>query len=326
MSYALLFPGQGSQRIGMADGLAELSPEATRLFDAADRAAGLPVARVVAEGPPERLIDTRLAQPAIVATSLAALAALRIRLRDAGSPEPAFCAGHSVGELAAAAAAGALDPEAAIALVARRAAAMGEACARADGTMAAVLGLDEPALAALCREATVASGESVEIANFNAPDQLVVSGHRAAVEWLQQHGRERGMRRLVPLNVAGPFHSVYMRPAAEAFAAALIGAPLRAPRVPLVLNRTARPATDPDEIRRELAAQVAAPVRWSESLRAMAAAGCTLFLEVGPGQVLAGLVKRTLPGAQAISVNDQESLAAAVEAVATGASRRTERA
>lgn len=316
MSYALLFPGQGSQRVGMADGLYDLSPETRALFAAADAVIGQPLSRVVAEGPPERLTDTRLAQPAIVATSLAALAALRARLQAAEAPAPAFCAGHSVGELAALAAAEAIEPPVALRLVARRAALMGEACAGVDGAMAAVFGLGEPTLAALCRQASDATGKSVEIANLNAPDQLVVSGHRAAITWLEQHGLERGIRRLMALNVGGPFHSTYMRPAAEAFAAALAEAPFRPPRVPVVLNRTARPTTDPDEIRRHLAAQVAAPVRWSESLRAMGAAGCTLFLEVGPSQVLSGLVRRTLPEARTVSVHDEAGLATAADAVA----------
>ena len=316
MPYALLFPGQGSQRVGMADEVRQLHPAAAIVLDGADSATGLPLGRVMAEGPAERLTDTRFAQPAVVATSLAVFSALRSRLDDARSPAPAFCAGHSVGELAALAAAGALETEAALGLVAGRASLMGEACGRVDGTMAAVIGADGAALAALCGEASRATGETVEVANLNSPDQLVVSGHRAAITWLEHHGRERGLRRLIPLNVAGPFHSAYMRPAAEAFTTALAEVPVRSPHPPVVLNRTAQPTSDPEEIRREVAAQVAAPVRWSDSLRAMAAGGCTLFVEVGPGQVLAGLVRRTLPDARALSVNDEAGLEAAAAAIA----------
>ena len=299
----------------MAEELRQLSPAAASLLDSADDATGLPLARVMAEGPADQLTDTRYAQPAVVATSLAALAALRQRLAGMPLPAPAFCAGHSVGEIAALAAAGALDAEAALRLVARRASLMAEVCGRVDGSMAAVMGLDDGALRELCDEAGRATGETVEVANLNAPGQLVVSGHRSAIAWIEREGPGRGARRVMPLNVAGPFHSAYMRPAGEAFAAALRETPIRAPEIPVVLNETARPTTDRDEIRRELGAQVSAPVRWAESLQVMASAGCTLFLEVGPGQVLSGLVRRTLPAARAISVQDEAGLAAVVEAL-----------
>jgi [acyl-carrier-protein] S-malonyltransferase len=182
--------------------------------------------------------------------------------------------------------------------------------------MAAVLGLDEQALQALCAEASQATGTTVQLANLNSPDQLVVSGHAEAVGWLEREGRDRGARRVIRLPVGGPFHSEYMRPAAEGFAAELRDVQLQAPRTPIVLNQTARPTTDPAEIRRELGEQIAAPVRWADSLQTMSRAGCTLFLEVGPGQVLAGLVRRTLPEARTISVNDQAGLELAVAALA----------
>jgi [acyl-carrier-protein] S-malonyltransferase len=299
----------------MAGDLRRFSPAATSLLDLADTATGLPLTRVMAEGPPEQLTDTRYAQPAVVATSLATLAALRERFQGADVSPPAFCAGHSVGELAALAAAGALDVEAALRLVAHRAALMAEVCGRVDGSMAAVMGLDATALRQLCEQASQVTGESVEVANHNAPDQLVVSGHRSAIDWIEREGRARGVRRVIGLNVAGPFHSVYMRPAGEAFSTAVAEAAIRTAQTPVVLNETARPTTDPEEIRRELGAQISAPVRWSESLQAMAAAGCTLFVEVGPGQVLSGLVRRTLADAQAISVQDEAGLSAAAEAL-----------
>jgi [acyl-carrier-protein] S-malonyltransferase len=314
VAYALLFPGQASQQVGMGADVRRLSSTAAAIFDAADAATGLPLSSVIADGPLARLTETQFAQPAVVATSLATLAVLRERLGDRLAP--AFCAGHSVGELAALAAAGAVDAQTAVRLVARRSALMADACARVDGTMAAVLGLDEQALQALCAEASQATGTTVQLANLNSSDQLVVSGHTEAVGWLEREGRDRGARRVIRLPVGGPFHSEYMRPAAEGFAAELRDVQLQAPRTPIVLNQTARPTTDPAEIRRELGEQIAAPVRWADSLQTMSRAGCTLFLEVGPGQVLAGLVRRNLPEARTISVNDQAGLELAVAALA----------
>ena len=285
------------------------------IFAAADRATGLPLTEVVESGPLEKLTDTRYAQPAVVATSLAAWQALQAALRLRSAAVPAFCAGHSVGELAALVAADCLDVEAALRLVAARSQLMAAACAKTDGTMAAVVGLPEDTLRALCAEAAVAVGESVELANLNAPGQIVVSGHRRAVEWLQVEGRARGARRVLALTVGGPFHSVYMRPAAKRFAHELGEVPLRPAEIPVVLNQTAVATTDPEAIRAELAGQIAAPVRWAESLSYMASAGCTLFVEVGPGQVLSGLVRRSLPEARVANVADDTSLEAAIEAI-----------
>jgi [acyl-carrier-protein] S-malonyltransferase len=323
VSYALLFPGQASQQVGMGADFRRLSDAAAGILDTADRLAELPLSVVMAEGPLERLTDTRYAQPAVVATSLAGLAALRERLgldpfsakTEPGTEAPVFCAGHSVGELAAVAAAGALDFETTLQLVVRRSRLTAEVCECTEGVMAAVLGLDEPGVQTLCREASAATGRPLQVANLNAVDQLVVSGHQEALSWLQREGPERGARRIVPLNVGGPFHSAYLQPAAQAFAKVLDHVPLRAPEVPVVLNQTARPTRDPEEIRRELAEQIAAPVRWFDSLRVMAEAGCELFLEVGAGQVLSGLVRRTLPEARAISVYDEASLEHAVAAL-----------
>jgi [acyl-carrier-protein] S-malonyltransferase len=323
--YALLFPGQASQQVGMGTDFWCLTPDARSVVETADRVTGLPISEVIAHGPLERLTDTRYAQPAVVATSLVALVALRKRLDHNGLPGPGRCAGHSVGEFAALVGAGALSVEAALRLVARRSQLMAEACDRVNGAMAAVFGLDEPSLIKLCRRASQATDQIVDIANLNAPDQLVISGHRKAIEWLQREAASLGARRVMPLNVGGPFHSAYMRPAAEAFAVEVSHAPLEAPNIPVVLNQTGRATRDREEIRCELARQVAAPVRWSESLLAMAQAGCTLFVEVGPGQVLSGLVRRTLPGARAFSVSDKRSLEQAVAAVNDVSDGATER-
>ena len=270
------------------------------------------MSETITGGPLETLTETCYAQPAVVATSLAALAVLRVRLDEFRVGAPAFCAGHSVGELAALAAAGACTVDTALWLVARRSQLMAEACQQVDGTMAAVLGSEPTALDELCREASQATGTTVVLANLNAPDQLVVSGHRSAIIWLQER---HGARRVRLLKVGGPFHSPYMEPAGSRFGRAVDESTLSVADVPIVLNQTARPTTDPAELRQELTTQLAAPVRWAESLQTMAAAGCNLFVEVGPGSVLSGLVRRTLPNAHAVNVSDAAGLEQAVAAL-----------
>ncbi|MCC7103879.1 MAG: ACP S-malonyltransferase [Chloroflexi bacterium] len=314
MRFALLFPGQASQHVGMAADVLAGSTAARELFALTDRLTGLPVAEVAHQGPLETLTRTEYAQPAVVATSLAFWLTLRERLDAAGVPlMPDACAGHSVGELAAACAAGALGPEQAIRLVTSRSQLMAAACRDVDGSMAAVIGLDEATLERVCLAAFEATATRLELANLNAPDQLVVSGHRSAIDWLAEHAREFGARRVLPVKVSGPFHSSYMRGAAARFAAAVAAEPFATPTAPLVLNQTAAPSIDPAAIQHELATAVAAPVRWSASLRAMAGAGCELFIEVGSGQVLAGLVRRTLPGAEVVSTSDLAGVDRAAE-------------
>lgn len=305
---ALLFPGQASQAVGMGSALRAASPAARALFDLADRVTGLPITQLCEEGPIERLTDTEIAQPAVVTVSLAALAYLRDQLGE--RLRYAACAGHSVGELAACVGADALDEEGALRLVHKRAQAMMAACRQVDGTMAAVLGLDEAALAAACREASDATG-SAEIANLNGPGQLVISGERQAVERAGALARRAGARRVVPLTVGGPFHSVYMRPAAEALRHAIQATTLRDAHTPLVLNVTGRQTTGEAEIREELQVQVYSPVRWADSLSRMAEMGCDRFLELGPGAVLTGLTRRALPNARATSFGEPATLEAA---------------
>ncbi|MDQ6670988.1 MAG: ACP S-malonyltransferase [Chloroflexota bacterium] len=280
----------------MGTDLQQRSVRAKRLFDLADEVTGLPIRRLCARGPLERLTDTDVAQPAVVTTSLAALAVLR----EACAMDVAAVAGHSVGELAAYVAAGALEAESALRLVQVRARAMAAACARVDGSMTAVIGMEEPALRAACSSASRA-GSSVEVANLNAPGQLVVSGERYALERVAETARAGGARRVLPLTVGGPFHSVYMRPAAEALRNALVTTPLRRADVPVVVNASAQATQDADELRDELAVQVYSTVRWIETLQRLAELGCHRFLEVGPGTVLAGMVRRTLPGARVAS-------------------------
>jgi [acyl-carrier-protein] S-malonyltransferase len=280
----------------MGTDLRQRSAEARRLFELADRITALPIAQLCADGPLERLTETDVAQPAVVTTSLAALAVLR----EACVFDVAAVAGHSVGELAAYVAAGVLDAEAALGLVQVRARAMAAACASVDGSMAAVLGLDEIALRAACTTASQ-NGSSVEVANLNAPGQLVVSGARDALERVAESARAGGARRVLPLKVGGPFHSVYMRPAADAVCQALAEMPLHRADVPVVLNASAQATQEPDDLRNELAVQVYSAVRWTETLERLAALGCDRFLEIGPGTVLAGLVRRTLPDARVAS-------------------------
>jgi [acyl-carrier-protein] S-malonyltransferase len=269
---------------------------------------GLPITRLAEAGPLDALTDTQVAQPALVATSLAALALLREQFP--GSLCVGAVAGHSVGEFAACVAAGALDEEEALRLVHVRAQAMAAACRSVDGTMLAVVGLDAPTLQAICEAASDADG-SVELANLNAPGQLIISGERRATQRAAEQARAAGARRVLPLTVGGPFHSVYMRSAAEPLRRALAETPPRAASVPLVANASAEPIQEPDQLTEELVDQICAPVRWSESLERLSRMGCDRFLEVGPGNVLAGLVKRTLPGSRVVSFGAPSHLEAA---------------
>jgi [acyl-carrier-protein] S-malonyltransferase len=284
----------------------ERDPRGRELFELADRLTGLPITTLCTEGPLARLTATDVAQPAVVTTSLAALRVLRSEVRL----KPVAVAGHSVGELAAYAAAGVLDNETVLRLVHVRAQAMAAACESVAGSMAAVIGLDEERLRSGCHEAS-RNGSIVELANLNAPGQFVVSGAVDALERVAEWARSAGARRVLPLKVGGPFHSAYMRPAAEAIASALARTPLRRARIPVVLNASARPSCDPEELRSELAVQVYSPVRWIESLRRLGELGCDRFVEIGPGQVLGGLVRRTLPGARVASFGSYADLNAA---------------
>jgi [acyl-carrier-protein] S-malonyltransferase len=288
------------------------SAEARRLFEMADTITGLPVSRLCAEGPLDRLTETDVAQPAVVTTSIVALAVLREELGLAFDA----VAGHSVGEYAAYVAADVFDPEDSLRLVHARAQAMAAACAAVDGTMAAVIGIDEEPLRAACSAASV-DGSSVEVANLNAPGQLIVSGKRDAVERVAERAKAAGARRVLPLNVGGPFHSVYMRPAAERLNPTLDQTRFSMAAVPVVLNANASATRDPDELRQELAVQVYSPVRWIDTLQRLAELGCDRFLEVGPGQVLTGMVRRTLPDARSASFGSMSDLPAAAALVST---------
>ena len=288
MSRALVFPGQGAQAVGMGQDLAEVYPAARAVFEEVDEALGEALSRTIWAGDAETLTLTANAQPALMACSLAAVRALEaegIAVADA-----AFVAGHSLGEYSALAAAGALDVGTTARLLRLRGEAMQAAVPVGEGAMAAILGLDVDAVRAVAAEA--AADEVCEAANDNDPAQVVVSGHRGAVARAVDLAKARGAKRAVMLPVSAPFHCALMQPAADAMAAALADTEIAAPVVPLVANVTAAPTRDPETIRRHLVAQVTAPVRWRESVAAMAAAGVTDIWELGAGKALSGMVRR----------------------------------
>lgn len=304
MKAAFLFPGQGSQFVGMGRDLARAFPEARQLLERADEVLEFPLSRLMAEGPEEELRQTVHTQPAVVAHSLAALAVLRAR-----GVEAVVAAGHSVGEYAAVVACGAWEVEVALELVHRRGRYMHEA---GPGAMAALLGADIGEAEALC---TACTG-TVEVANLNGPGQVVISGSVEGIEEALARAREFGIRRVVRLPVSGAFHSSMMRPAAERLAADLEKAPLRPPRLPIVVNRTARPVTDPEELRQALKEQIVSRVLWEDSVRTMLDLGVEVFLEVGPGHALCGMVRRISREARVLPAGDRESMDRALAAVA----------
>jgi [acyl-carrier-protein] S-malonyltransferase len=285
---ALLFPGQGSQEVGMGRDVFEASPAARSTFEAADAALGFPLSRLCFEGPERELRRTELQQPAILATSVAILRALE----EITAVSPAYVAGHSLGEFTALVAAGALDFEDAVALVHARGRFMQEAVPDGKGAMAAIMGCDPDEVIAACQAAERASGGVAAPANYNSPRQVVISGNAATVELAGSEARKRGARRAVPLPVSAPFHCSLMEPAAEKLAGELGRVRFSDPRVPVVTNVEAEPNRDATRIAELLRRQVTAPVRFTESVQCLARLGVTRLLEVGPGRVLCGLVAR----------------------------------
>jgi [acyl-carrier-protein] S-malonyltransferase len=308
MSSAYVFPGQGSQAVGMGKALAESFPVARRVFDEVDEALGDRLSAVMWNGPAEAITLTENAQPALVAVSLAAMRVLESEAGVDLKRDAKFVAGHSVGEYAALAAAGSLSVADAVRLVRIRGQAMQRAVPVGMGAMAALLGVDFEQAAAIAAEA--AQGELVQAANDNGGGQVVVSGHKAAVERAVEVAKAKGVRRAMLLPVSAPFHSALMQPAAEVMAEALAKVTINPPVVPLVANVTAAPVTDPAQILRGLVEQVTGTVRWRESVAFMASAGVTNFYEVGSGKVLAGLVKRIADGASGVSIGTPDDVAA----------------
>jgi [acyl-carrier-protein] S-malonyltransferase len=333
-SVAFVFPGQGSQAVGMGADVYRASPAARAVYDIADGALGFDLSRICFEGPEDALRETVNTQPALVTTSLALLAALQ---EAAGSPSadsdepalreplaPAFVAGHSIGEYAALAAAGALDIAATVTLARERGRLMHEQGVTIPSGMAAVLGMDAQALHEVCAEATrqtrleIASAHTetehpgaghVVVANDNAPGQIVISGSRRALETAMEMAKARGAKRVVPLAVSGAFHSPVMAPAADGLARAVDAAPLRDATIPIVSNITATAISAAADLRDELSRQIVSPVQWTRSIAWLAEQGVTTFVEIGSGQVLSGLIKRIAKGATTLSVATADDVA-----------------
>jgi len=305
---AFIFPGQGSQSVGMGKALAEASREARAVFEEVDEALGQKLFRLMAEGPAEELTLTENAQPAIMANAVATLRASGIDLADKAD----FVAGHSLGEYSALCAAGTFDLATTARLLKRRGQAMQAAVPVGLGAMAALLGADLATARAVAEAA--AQGEVCTIANDNDPSQVVISGHKGAVERALELAREMGARRAILLPVSAPFHCPLMQPAADAMAEALAVVDMEPPAVSLYANVTAAPVDAPDQIRELLVQQVTAMVRWRESVEALAAAGVTHFVEFG-GKVLAPMVKRTAPDVVATSVITMDDIDALVKEI-----------
>jgi len=312
MSFAFIFPGQGSQAVGMGKELADAFPEAKAVFEEVDEALDQKLSALMWDGPESDLTLTANAQPALMAVSMATMRVLEakgLKLAD----QVAFVAGHSLGEYSALAAAGSFDIPTAARLLRIRGNAMQSAVPIGKGAMAALLGLDFEEAVKVAEEA--AQGEVCQAANDNAPGQVVVSGHMAAVERAVEIAKARGAKRAMMLQVSAPFHCALMAPAADAMADALANADVRAPAVPVVANVLAGPVSDPTEIRKRLVEQVTGTVRWRESMQWLAQNGAAHFAEIGTGKVLTGMMKRIERSATAQAVNTPADIDALLEAL-----------
>lgn len=301
MKFAMVFPGQGSQSVGMLAGYGD-APVIRETLAEASEILKQDVGRLIAEGPAEELNRTVNTQPVMVTAGICAW-----RLwRDVGGAEPSLMAGHSLGEYTALVAAGAISFSDCLPLVRLRAQAMQEAVPQGKGAMAAILGIEDEVVRAVCAEA--AGSEICEAVNFNAPSQVVIAGHAEAVKRAMEAAKARGAKRALPLPVSAPFHSSLMAPAAARLREALSAIPVSAPRIPVVHNVDAKTHGDPREIRDALVSQADHPVRWVECVKAMAARGVTHVFECGPGKVLAPLTKRIADGLQGLALTDRASL------------------
>jgi [acyl-carrier-protein] S-malonyltransferase len=310
---AFLFPGQGSQVVGMGRALAEHYPEARQVFEAADDALGLKLSRLCFEGPEEELRLTANTQPAILATSLAAHAVLSRR-----TEAPVLAAGHSLGEFSALCAMGAMPLSDAVRAVRERGRLMQAAVPAGVGAMAAILGLDPKQVAQACTESAL-PGESVAPANFNEPSQTVISGHAAAVGRASERCLALGAKRAVPLPVSAPFHSALMAPVQAPLGELLRRIAWKAPAAPVVSNVAAAPNADPTRFAELLVAQVVAPVQWTGCVQALVKAGVHRVVEIGPGRVLCGLVRRIDKNLATFNVEDPASLEKTVAGLAEAA-------
>ncbi len=328
---AFLFPGQGSQAVGMGADIFEAYPAARRVFESADEALGISLSNLCFQGPDDVLRETINAQPAIVTVSLALLAALQEALTENTSSwssplVPSYTAGHSVGEYAALVASHALHLKDAVRLVRERGRLTHLEGSLCPGGMAAIIGMDAETLQEICQEATAQSlanlagdvhpGQGqVTIANFNAPGQIVISGEQGALSVAMELAKARGAKRVIPLAVSGAFHSPIMQPAAAGLAQAIMGTDVYDAVIPVISNIHATPLTEAQAIREELAQQIAAPVQWIRTIEYLEGAGVTTFLEIGPGQALTGMVKRIAKGVTTLNVSSVADIEKAAGAI-----------
>ena len=299
---AFLFPGQGSQAVGMGKTLAAQFGVAQEVFREADDVLGFSLSKLCFEGPLDELTLTANTQPALLTTSWAMVRVIEGEL----GLHPSWVAGHSLGEFSALVAAGALRFADAVRVVRERGTAMQDAVPAGVGSMAAVLGLEAPEVDALCREA--AGALVVSAANLNGAGQVVIAGHREAVERATTLAKERGAKRVVPLAVSAPFHCVLMEPAARRLQQALADVPVSAPRIPVITNVEAKPNMDAGRIKELLVRQVVSPVRWQESVEELARLGCTTAVEAGPGKTLSALVKRIAASMRCVAAEDLDAV------------------
>jgi [acyl-carrier-protein] S-malonyltransferase len=299
---AFVFPGQGAQAVGMGKDVYDSHEGARRVFDDADAALGFKLTDIIFNGPEETLKQTAYTQPALLATSLALYEAFGEK-----GVTPDYVAGHSLGEYSALAAAGVLNYADAVRTVRARGELMEQAVPGGQGAMAAVLGAERGALADLCAKIS-AEVAAVELANVNCPGQIVVSGTKEGVQAIVEKGKEIGAKRVIPLEVSGPFHSSLMKPAAEKLAGVLAGVEMNAAQVPVVANVNAQPVSEPGRIRELLVEQVYSPVLWEDTVAWLIAQGVDTFVEIGSGSVLAGLIKKVDKTVKVVSINSKEAI------------------
>ncbi|MGE6856299.1 ACP S-malonyltransferase [Bacillus sp. FSL K6-2841] len=304
---AFLFPGQGSQKIGMGKDLFDQEAVSKSVFEEADKTLGFDLSSMIFEGDAEELTLTYNAQPALLTTSIAILK----KFEESGIKAD-YAAGHSLGEYTALVAAGALSFQDAVYAVRKRGELMNEAVPAGEGAMAAILGLDQAALLEVTKEVTE-SGHLVELANLNCPGQIVISGTAKGVELASEKAKEKGAKRAIALEVSGPFHSALMKPAAEKFTDVLSKLDIKDAKTPVISNVTADIVTSRNAIETKLIEQLYSPVRFEESVERLIDLGVTTFIEIGPGKVLSGLVKKVNRRLTTISVSDQETIEAAIE-------------